>query len=63
MARASLLRGTGVADRPKRFRVTGVDENGDVHAFETNDRLRAKHKLEEFKTVLKEAQSETQRWV
>lgn len=50
-------------DRPKRFRVTGVDENGDVHAFETNDRERARAKLEEFKTIYTDAQSETQRWV
>lgn len=50
-------------ERPKRFPVTVVDENGDVHAFETNDRQRARYKLEEFKTIYKDAESETQRWV
>lgn len=49
--------------RPKRFRVTGVDANGDVHAFETDDRARAKAKLIEYQTALKDAEQETLRWV
>ena len=27
--------------RPKRYRVTGEDEEGDIHAFETDSRDRA----------------------
>jgi hypothetical protein len=41
--------------RDKRFRVTGEDEQGDIHAFETDSRTRAKameaQMREEFKHV------------
>lgn len=38
-----------VGPRPRRFRVTAVDKKtGDVVAYETNDRARARLKLAEF---------------
>lgn len=49
--------------RPKRFRVTGRDGNGDLHAFETDDRQRAKETLTMFKKTFREAAQETQRWI
>lgn len=49
--------------RIKHFRVTGMDETDDIHAVETNDRQRARYRLEEFKTIYKDAQTETQRWL
>ena len=56
----------GVDLRPRRFRVTAVDKStGDLVAYETNDRQRAKLKLAEFEARkdLIEAESETQRWI
>lgn len=52
--------------RPRRFRVTAEDKKtGDLLAYETNDRERAKLKLAEFegRKDLIEVECETQRWV
>lgn len=52
--------------RPRRFRVTAVEKKtGDLIAFETNDRQRARLKLAEFegRKDLIEAESETQRFI
>jgi hypothetical protein len=44
--------------RDKRYRVTGEDDQGDIHAFETDSRERAKvmeaQMREEFKHVVLE---------
>lgn len=50
-------------ERPRRFRVTGTDRNGDVHAFETDNRDRAKAMLEEFKKRFQDPGMDTQRWI
>ena len=52
-----------VDQRKKRFRVSGVDENGDIHAFETDDRERAKAYQEGMMEDLSDVEWETQRWV
>ena len=52
--------------RPRRFRVTATDKKtGDLLAYETNDRQRAKLKLAEFegRKDLIEAECETQRFI
>ena len=50
-------------DRPKRFRIAGRDKNGDIQAFETDNRERAKEMLEVFKKRFQDVEQETQRWV
>jgi hypothetical protein len=39
--------------RDKRFRVTGEDEDGDIHAFETDSRERVKQMEMVFRESLK----------
>ena len=52
-----------VGDRSKRFRVTGTDKNGDVHAFETGDRDRARTMQEEFKNRFPDVGQESLPWL
>lgn len=49
----------------KRFRVTARDNNGDIYAFETDSRERAKAKLEEqqARADIHDVQMETTRWI
>lgn len=52
-------------EREKRFRITGRDNNGDIHAFETDNRGRAKAKLQELQAArdLHDVNLETLPWV
>ena len=47
----------------KRFRITGRDKNGDIQAFETDNRERAREMLEVFKRRFQDVEQETQRWI
>lgn len=49
----------------KRFRVTARDNNGDIHAFETDSRERATAKIEELhaRKDIHDVQLETLRWL
>lgn len=51
--------------QPKRFRVTARDNNGDIFAFESDNRDRAKKKFEQLqrRKELHDVQMETQRWL
>ena len=52
-------------EKPKRFRVTARDNNGDIFAFESDNRDRAKRKFAQLQRrgELHDVQMETQRWV
>lgn len=49
----------------KRFRVTARDNQGDIFAFESDNRERADRKLRQLKKrpELHDVQMETQRWM
>jgi hypothetical protein len=49
----------------KRFRVTARDNNGDIFAFESDNRDRAKKKLDQLqrRKELHDVQMETLRWL
>lgn len=47
--------------RDKRFRVTGVDAEGDIHAFETDSRERAEAMRDEFREDLQDVLLDTLR--
>jgi hypothetical protein len=52
-----------MALRPKHYRVSGYDEDGDLHAFETNDLERAKNMELVFRESLKDVELERRRGV
>jgi hypothetical protein len=51
--------------REKRFRVTARDNNGDIFAFESDNRDRATKKLKQLQNrpELHDVQIETLRWI
>ena len=53
------------SQRPKRFRVTARDNNGDILAFESDNRDRAKERYAQVqrREELHDVQMETQRWI
>ena len=53
------------AQKLKRFRVTARDNNGDIFAFESDNRDRAKKKYQQLqrREELHDVQMETQRWI
>ena len=52
-------------EQPKRFRVTARDNNGDIFAFESDNRDRANRKLKQLqrREELHDVQITTQRWI
>ncbi len=50
-----------MARRDKRFRVTGYDRNGDIHAFETDSRERAQAMEAQMQEDLRDVTFDMQR--
>lgn len=60
---ATATRKVMVRPKPKRFRVTDYDENGDIHAFEADSPESAKEREKAMAAQLKQVVCDVQRRV